>query len=55
MPLSPGIIHPEMLETAWGEQAAAHWKPEEWVEVAVPHLLRLGPEDNGRSQRIGGS
>lgn len=54
VPLSPGVIHTEMLETAWGDQAATHWKPEEWVEVAVPHLLRLGPNDNGRSQRIGG-
>ncbi len=55
VPLSPGVIHTEMLETAWGEHAAAHWKPEEWVDAAVPHLLRLGPEDNGRSQRIAGS
>ena len=55
VPLSPGIIHTEMLETVWGEHAARHWKPEEWVEAAVPHLLGLGPEDNGRSQRITGS
>ena len=55
VPLSPGIIHTGMLDTAFGGQAAAHWKPEEWVEVAVPYLLRLGPADNGRSQRIPGS
>ena len=55
VPLSPGIIHTDMLETAWGEGAAAHWKPRQWVEAAVPHLLRLGPGDNGRSQRIAGS
>ncbi len=52
VPLSPGIIHTEMLETAWGEGAAAHWKPEAWADVAVPYLLALGPRDNGRSQRI---
>ena len=55
VPLSPGVIHTGMLETALGDQATDHWKPEEWVEVAVPHLLRLGPQDNGRSQRIGAS
>ena len=55
VPLSPGIIHTDMLEVAWGEDAASHWKPREWVEAAVPHLLALGPEDNGRSQRIAGS
>ncbi len=52
VPLSPGVIHTEMLETAWGEDAAAHWKPEAWGDIAVPYLLALGPQDNGRSQRI---
>ena len=55
VPLSPGIIHTDMLEVAWGEDAAAHWKPRQWVEAAGPHLLALGPRDNGRSQRIAGS
>ena len=54
VPLSPGVIHTDMLETAFGEQAAAHWRPDDWIEAAVPHLLRLGPDDNGRSQRIAG-
>ncbi len=52
VPLSPGIIHTEMLETAFGGAAAAYWKPEKWADVAVPYLLALGPDDNGRSQRI---
>ncbi len=55
VPLSPGVIHTDMLETAFGEQAASHWKPDEWVDAAVAHLLRLGPADNGCSQRIEGS
>ncbi len=55
VPLSPGVIHTEMLETAFGEEASAHWKPEEWVDAAVAHLLQLGPKDNGQSQRISGS
>ena len=52
VPLSPGVIHTEMLEIAFGADAAAHWKPEAWADVAVPYLLALGPDDNGRSQRI---
>ncbi len=52
VPLSPGVVHTEMLETAFGAGAAAHWKPEAWADLAVPYLLALGPEDNGRSQRI---
>ena len=55
VPLSPGVVHTEMLETAFGDGAAAHWKPDAWADVAVPYLLGLGPEDNGRSQRIPGS
>ena len=52
VPLSPGVIHTEMLETAFGDDAAAHPKPDAWADVAIPYLLALGPEDNGRSQRI---
>ena len=52
VPLSPGVIHTEMLETAFGDGAAAYWKPEAWADVAVPYILALGPEDNGQSQRI---
>ncbi len=41
-----------MLEVAFGDSAAAHWRPEAWADVAVPYILALGPQDNGRSQRI---
>ncbi len=55
VPLSPGVIHTEMLETAFGEHAASYWRPERWADVAVPYLLRLGPDDNGRSLEVPGS
>lgn len=55
IPLSPGIIHTDMLDVAFGEGAAQHWTAEQWVDVAAPFILGLGPEHNGQSLRIGGS
>lgn len=52
VPLQPGIIHTDMLETAFGESAEEHWSPEEWIDVAAPFILDLGPEDNGEKRRI---
>jgi NAD(P)-dependent dehydrogenase (short-subunit alcohol dehydrogenase family) len=48
VPLNPGIIHTEMLETCFGSHAAAYPTPESWAKKAVPFLLGLGPEDNGK-------
>lgn len=55
VPLSPGIIHTDMLDTAFGTEASSHWSPRKWVEQAAPFILDLGPEDNGHSLRIPGS
>lgn len=52
VPLSPGIIHTDMLDVAFGGEAAAYPGPEEWGDTAVPFILGLGPEDNGKSLRI---
>lgn len=52
IPLSPGIIHTEMLDEAFGEAASQHWTPETWIEVAAPFILELGPKQNGQSTRI---
>lgn len=52
IPLSPGIIHTEMLDTAFGERADEFWTAEAWVDVAAPFILSLGPEHNGKAQRI---
>lgn len=53
--LSPGIIHTDMLDVAFGTEAEQHWRPERWIEVAAPFVLALGPADNGKSVRIPGS
>jgi len=50
--LSPGIIHTEMLDVAFGEGAAEHWGTDAWVEVAAPFILGLGLEHNGKTMRV---
>ena len=50
--LQPGIIHTEMLHSAFGVDAAQHWTPDEWIDVAAPFILALGPAENGQSVRI---
>ena len=47
IPLNPGIIHTDMLETCFGNQAAEYITPASWAKRAAPFLLELGPEDNG--------
>jgi NAD(P)-dependent dehydrogenase (short-subunit alcohol dehydrogenase family) len=47
IPLSPGIIHTDMLEVCYGEDAANYTAIKDWVEVAVPYILKLSPTDNG--------
>jgi NAD(P)-dependent dehydrogenase (short-subunit alcohol dehydrogenase family) len=52
VPLNPGIINTDMLQSAWGEGASSYPSPEKWAEKAVPFLLRLGPKDNGKSLSV---
>jgi NAD(P)-dependent dehydrogenase (short-subunit alcohol dehydrogenase family) len=52
IPLNPGIIHTEMLEVAFGPAAAGYPSPDEWAATAVPFLLALRPQDNGRSLSV---
>ena len=47
IPLNPGIIHTDMLDSCFGANAAAYPRAEQWAKKAVPFLLELGQEDNG--------
>jgi NAD(P)-dependent dehydrogenase (short-subunit alcohol dehydrogenase family) len=49
IPLNPGVIHTEMLETCWGETASNFPSAEQWAKKVVPYLLTLSARDNGRS------
>lgn len=48
IPLNPGIIDTEMLRSCFGGSASSYPSPEEWAKMAVPFLLKLGPDDNGK-------
>jgi len=48
VPLNPGIIHTEMLESCFGKDATAYPTPARWAEKTVPFLLKLRPRDNGK-------
>lgn len=54
IPLSPGIIHTDMLDVAFGDDAASFPDADTWVKDAVPYILGLGPADNGQSRRVNG-
>ncbi len=48
VPLNPGIIHTQMLESCFGTDARAYPTPQQWATTAVPFLLSLGPKHNGQ-------
>ncbi len=46
--LSPGVVHTEMLQIAFGKAGAARAiEPQDWGREALQYLLELGPKDNG--------
>jgi NAD(P)-dependent dehydrogenase (short-subunit alcohol dehydrogenase family) len=47
--LNPGIIHTDLLDSCFGEQAASFDAPETWAATAVPYLLSLNASHNGQS------
>ncbi len=52
IPLNPGIIHTDMLEICYGEEAAAYTAIADWAKQAVPFLLSLTAADNGIPQSV---
>jgi NAD(P)-dependent dehydrogenase (short-subunit alcohol dehydrogenase family) len=48
IPLNPGIVNTEMLQSSFGGSAGTYPKAEEWAKVAVPFLLKLGHADSGK-------
>ena len=52
IPLNPGIIDTDMLRSCFGDAASSYPTPEEWAKRAVPTILGLGPDDNGRPMSV---
>jgi NAD(P)-dependent dehydrogenase (short-subunit alcohol dehydrogenase family) len=52
VPLNPGIINTEMLQSTFGGSANHYPTPEEWAKIAVPFLLEIGPKDNGKQLTV---
>jgi NAD(P)-dependent dehydrogenase (short-subunit alcohol dehydrogenase family) len=48
VPLNPGIINTEMLQSCFGASSAAYPTAAQWAKTAAPFLLKLGPNDNGQ-------
>jgi NAD(P)-dependent dehydrogenase (short-subunit alcohol dehydrogenase family) len=48
IPLNPGIINTEMLQSCFGANAQAYPTAKDWAATAVPFLLQLGPQHNGQ-------
>jgi NAD(P)-dependent dehydrogenase (short-subunit alcohol dehydrogenase family) len=52
IPVSPGIINTEMLQSCFGGLACGYPTAAEWATTAVPFLLKLGPEHNGKPSNV---
>jgi len=49
VPVSPGVVNTEMLQSCFGEAASAHATPEIWAKTAAPFMLGLSARDTGKS------
>lgn len=49
IPVSPGIVYTEMLQSCFGASAAAHETADVWAKQAAPFMLGLSAKDNGQS------
>lgn len=52
VPVNPGIINTEMLQSCFGESANNAPTPNAWVKRAVPFFLNLSTADNGQPLSI---
>lgn len=47
IPLNPGIINTDMLQSCFGASADHYPDAERWSEFAVPYILSIRPSQNG--------
>lgn len=47
VPLNPGVIDTDMLQSCFGSSASHYPDPNEWSRFAVPYILSIRPSQNG--------
>ena len=52
VPLNPGIINTELLQSCFGTSADHYPTPDDWARFAVPYILGIRPADNGRQMTV---
>jgi len=48
VPLNPGVINTDMLQSCFGDGAENYGNAELWAKTAVPFLLKIDAADNGK-------
>jgi len=54
IPLNPGVINTEMLQSCFGGASSSYPLADQWAEEAVPFLLSLDPSHNGQPMTVPG-
>jgi len=52
IPLNPGIINTELLQSCFGSGAGQFPDPDTWSRYAVPYILGIRPNQNGQSLSV---
>ncbi|MHC4877274.1 MAG: SDR family oxidoreductase [Planctomycetota bacterium] len=52
VPLNPGIINTELLQSCFGSSAHHYPTAEDWARFAVPYILDIDAADNGRQMTV---
>jgi NAD(P)-dependent dehydrogenase (short-subunit alcohol dehydrogenase family) len=50
--LSPGLVNTSMLQSCFGQTAAQYATPDQWAANAVPFLLQISKQHNGRQLTV---
>jgi NAD(P)-dependent dehydrogenase (short-subunit alcohol dehydrogenase family) len=52
VPLNPGIINTDMLQSCFASGANSYPSAAAWAKTAVPFLLKINPSDNGKQLTV---
>jgi NAD(P)-dependent dehydrogenase (short-subunit alcohol dehydrogenase family) len=52
VPLNPGIINTEMLQSCFAGGASDYPGPRDWAKTAAPFLLKINSADNGKQLTV---